>query len=268
MMPAVMKTKFSNPVSGSLKIVVLGGTGLIGSKVVNFLREKGHEAVPASPSLGVNTLTGEGLAEILTGAQVVVDVTNSPSFEDKAVMEFFQTSTRNVLAAEAAAGVGHHVALSIVGIERLPDSGYFRAKVTQEALIRGSQIPFSIVRATQFFEFVAGIAHSSTEGDTVHLPDALFQPIFSEDVAAAVAHAAMCEPLNDSIELGGPEALPMAEVVRQYLTAQGDTRAIVSDAQGRYFGAALSERSLVAEENSLRGTVTFQEWLGRSATRA
>jgi len=263
-----MKTNFSNPVSGSLKVVVLGGTGLIGRKVINFLREKGHDAVAASPSLGVNTLTGEGLAEILTGAQVVVDVTNSPSFEDKAVLEFFQTSTRNVLAAEAAAGVGHHVALSIVGIERLPDSGYFRAKVAQEALIRGSSIPFSIVRATQFFEFVAGIANSSMSGETVHLPDALLQPIFSEDVAATVAQAAVSEPLNDAIEVGGPEALPMAEVVRQYLTAQGDSRTIVSDAQGRYFGAALSERSLVPEENSLRGAVSFQEWLRRNVSRA
>jgi len=263
-----MKTNFSHPVSGSLKIVVLGGTGLIGSKVVSFLREQGHEAVAASPSRGVNTLTGEGLAEILTGAQVVVDVTNSPSFEDKAVLEFFETSTRHVLAAEAAAGVGHHVALSIVGIERLPDSGYFRAKVAQEALIKASSIPFSIVRATQFFEFVAGIAHASTAGETVHLPDALLQPIFSEDVAAAIAQAAFSEPLNDTIELGGPEALSMAEVVRQYLTAQGDTRTIVSDAQGRYFGAALSERSLVPEENSLRGTLTFPEWLTRTATRA
>lgn len=263
-----MKTNFSNPVSGSLKVVVLGGTGLIGSKVINFLREKGHEAVAASPSLGVNTLTGEGLAEILTGAQVVVDVTNSPSFEDKAVLEFFQTSTRNVLAAEVAAGVGHHVALSIVGIERLPESGYFRAKVAQEALIKGAQIPYSIVRATQFFEFVAGIAHSSTDGETVRLPDALLQPIFSEDVASTIAQAAASEPLNDTIELGGPEALPMAEVVRQYLTAQGDSRNVVVDAQGRYFGAPLSERSLVPEENSLRGALTFQEWLRRNAPHA
>src|SRR5205823_1606451 len=199
-----------------MKIVILGGTGLIGSKVVNLLRARGHEVVAASPSQGINSITGEGLTEALTGAQVVVDVTNSPSWEDKAVLEFFQTSTRNVLAAEAKTGIGHHVALSIVGCDRLPASGYLRAKVAQEKLIKASPIPYTIVRATQFFEFVGGIAQSATNGQTVRLPSALFQPILSDDVAIALARIAAAKPLNGTVELAGPDALPFDEVVRQY----------------------------------------------------
>ena len=213
-----------------MKIVVIGGSGLIGKKLVNNLRQRGHEVVAASPSSGVNTLTGEGLAEALAGAQVVVDVANSPSFEDKAVLEFFETSGRNLLAAEAAAGVGHHVALSVVGADRLPDSGYMRAKVAQEKLIKAAKIPYTIVRATQFFEFVGGIAQSATEGQTVRLPPALMQPIVSDDVAAALADVAVGEPLNGTVELAGPEPIRMDELVRRFLTANRDTRTVTTDA--------------------------------------
>src|SRR5213079_2129381 len=201
----------------NMKIVVLGGTGLIGSKVVNLLRDRGYEVVAASPSQGINSITGEGLTEALSRARVVVDVTNSPSFEDKAVLEFFETSTRNVLAAEAKAGGGHHVALSIVGSERLPASGYLRAKVVQEKLIKASPIPYTIVRATQFFEFVGRIADEATSGQTVHLSSVLFQPIFSDDLAANLAKIAVAKPLNGIIELAGPDAIPLDEVVRRYL---------------------------------------------------
>src|SRR5207248_3978247 len=207
-----------------MKIVVLGGTGLIGSKVVNLLRAGGHEVVAASPSQGINSITGEGLTEALIGAQVVVDVTNSPSLEDKAVLEFFETSTRNVLAAEAKTGVGHHVALSIVGCDQLPASGYLRAKVAQEKLIKASPIPYTIVRATQFFEFVGGIADSATNGQTVRLPSALFQPILSDDVASALARIAVSKPLNGIVELAGSAAFPFDDVVRQYLVAHHDPR--------------------------------------------
>src|SRR5438477_9384451 len=205
-----------------MKIVVIGGTGLIGSKLVKKLREHGHEAVAAAPNTGVNTLTGEGLAEVLKGADVVVDVSNSPSFEDKAVLEFFETSTRNLLAAEKAAGVGHHVALSVVGAARLPDSGYMRAKVAQEGLIKSGGVPYTIVRATQFYEFVGGIAQAATDGQTVRLPPALMQPIVSDDVAAALAEIAVAEPLNGTVELAGPEPIQMDELVRRYLSANRD----------------------------------------------
>jgi uncharacterized protein YbjT (DUF2867 family) len=247
-----------------MKIVILGGTGLIGSKVVNLLRADGHEVVAASPSEGINSITGEGLTEALTGAQAVLDVTNSPSFEDKAVLQFFETSTRNVLAAEAETGVGHHVALSVVGSDRLPESGYLRAKVAQEKLIRASSIPYTIVRATQFFEFVGRIADSATNAQTVRLPSVLFQPIFSDDLAANVAKIIVAKPVNGTIELAGPEALPFDEVVRQYLTAKHDPRTVVVDEQAHYFGTALEKRSLVPDDGkALLGSTRFADWLGR-----
>jgi uncharacterized protein YbjT (DUF2867 family) len=249
-----------------MKVVILGGTGLIGAKLVNLLRSEGHEVIPASPSLGINSITGEGLAEAVTGAQVVIDVTNAPSWEDKAVLKFFQTSTRNLLAAEAKTGVGHHVALSIVGCDRLPASGYLRAKVAQEKLIKGSPIPYTIVRATQFFEFVGGIADSATNEQTVRLPSALFQPILSDDVASALAKIAVAKPLNGTVELAGPDPMRFDEVVRQYLTVHNDPRAVVSDEQAHYFGTALEKRSLVPEsENPLLGSAHFADWLSRTA---
>ena len=248
-----------------MKIVVLGGTGLIGSKIVNLLRVSGHEAVAASPSKGINSITGEGLTEALNGAQVVVDVTNSPSFEDKAVLDFFETSTRNLLAVEAKTGVGHHIALSIVGSERLPASGYLRAKVAQENLIKASPIPYTIVRATQFFEFVGRIADEATSGQAVHLPSVLFQPIFSDDLAANLAKIAVAKPLNGTIELAGPDALPFDEVVRQYLVARHDPRKVIRDEQARYFGTTLEKRSLVPGENALLGSCHFADWLSRTA---
>ncbi len=248
-----------------MKIVILGGTGLIGSKVVNLLRSGGHEVVAASPSLGINSITGEGLTEALTGAQVVLDVTNSPSFEDKAVLEFFETSTANVLAAEAKTGVGHHVAVSIVGSDRLPASGYLRAKVAQEKLIKASPIPYTIVRATQFFEFVGRIADEATSGQTVHLPSVLFQPIFTDDLAANMARIAVAKPLNGTIETAGPDALPFDEVVRRYLAAHHDPRTVVRDEQAHYFGTPLEKRSLVPGENALLGSTRFVDWLSRTA---
>ena len=249
-----------------MKIVILGGTGLIGSKVVNLLRAGGHEVVAASPAQGINSITGEGLTEALTGAQAVLDVTNSPSFEDEAVLEFFETSTGNVLAAEEKTGVGHHVALSVVGSERLPASGYLRAKVAQEKLIKASSIPYTIVRATQFFEFVGRIADSATSGQTVRLPSVLFQPIFSDDLAANVAKIVEAEPLNGTIELAGPDALPFDEVVRRYLAAQHDSRTVVTDEQAHYFGTPLEKRSLIpGEKNALLGSTRFADWLNRTA---
>src|SRR5438874_10165354 len=224
-----------------MKIVVIGGTGLIGSKLVSKLREHGHEAIPAAPNTGVNTVTGEGLAEVLKGASVVVDVSNSPSWEDAAVLNFFETSTHNLLTYEAAAGVGHHVALSVVGTERLLESGYFRAKIAQENLIKGSSIPYSIVRATQFFEFVKGIADFSTDGNKVRLPPALIQPMAADDVASAVGRIAMGAPVNGTIEVGGPEQFRLDELVRRGLAARNDPREVVADPQARYYGAALSE---------------------------
>jgi uncharacterized protein YbjT (DUF2867 family) len=250
-----------------VKIVVLGGTGLIGSKVVNLLRAGGDEVVAASPSKGINSITGEGLTEALNEAQVVVDVTNSPSFEDKAVLEFFETSTRNVLAAEAKTGVGHHVALSIVGTDQLPASGYLRAKVAQENLIKASPIPYTILRATQFFEFVGRIADEATSGQTVRLPSVLFQPIFSDDLAANLAKIAVAKPLNGTIEIAGPDALPFDELVRQYLAAHHDSRKVVKDEQARYFGTTLEKRSLVPGDNALLGSCHFADWLSRTAAQ-
>lgn len=246
-----------------MKIVVIGGSGLIGSKVVDNLRRKGHEVLAASPNSGVNTITGEGLDEALAGAQVVVDVANSPSFEDGAVMEFFETSGRNLLAAETAAGVGHHLALSVVGTERLPDSGYLRAKMAQEKLIEDSGIPYTIVHSTQFFEFLGGIAQAATEGERVRLPTAYFQPISSDDVAAALAEAASGSPLNGTLEIAGPEKFRMAELVRQYLELENDPRRVVGDVHARYFGSELTDDSLVPGERAKIFPTSFDAWLGR-----
>src|SRR5512143_3606497 len=228
-----------------MKIVVIGGTGLIGSKTVAILRQGGHEVVAASPQNGINSITGEGLKEAMAGAQVVIDLTNSPSFEDKAVLEFFETSGRNLLAAEAAADVRHHVALSIVGIDRSPDNGYFRAKVAQEKLIEASGIPYTIVRATQFLEFLRAIADAGMEGGKVRLAPGLFQPIAADDVAAVVADVALAAPRNGIVEIAGPERAPVIEIVARYLKAVGDPREVVSDPEARYFGGRVEERSLV-----------------------
>jgi uncharacterized protein YbjT (DUF2867 family) len=250
-----------------MKIVVIGGSGLIGTKLVNKLRQRGHEALAASPSSGVNTITGEGLAEALAGAQVVVDVANAPSWEDKAVLEFFETSSRNLLAAEAAAGVGHHVALSVVGTERLLQSGYFRAKIAQEDLIKASKIPYTIVRATQFFEFVNGIAQSATDGQTVRLPPALMQPIVSDDVAAALADVAINAPVNGMIELAGPELIRQDELVRRFLSAKQDARQVVTDVHARYFGIELNDQSLTPGDNPRIGPTRFEDWLSRTVAQ-
>jgi len=244
-----------------MKIVVIGGTGLIGSKLVSKLTEHGHEAIAASPNSGVNTLTGEGLAEVLTGAQVVIDVSNSPSFESDAVMEFFRTSTTNLLAAEKAAGVGHHVALSVVGTDRLPDSGYFRAKVAQEDLIKASGVPFSIVHATQFFEFVKSIAQAATDGDTVRLSHALIQPMAADDVATAVGRTAVGAPLNGTIDIAGPEQLGLDDLVRKGLALRGDPRTVVADPSAPYFGAILEERTLVPAGEAIVFETRFEDWL-------
>lgn len=251
----------------SMKIVVIGGTGLIGSKVVTKLRERGYDAVAASPDSGVNTVTGEGLAEVLEGASVVVDVSNSRSFEDAEVMNFFQTSTRNLLAHEAAAGVGHHVALSVVGCDGLPDSGYFRAKVAQEKLIKESSIPYSIVRATQFFEFMKGIADAATEGNTVRLPSVGFQPLAADDVAKVVAKTAVGSPLNGMVEVAGPEQFRFDEMIRMRLSAGKDPREVVADPHARYFGAELSERSLVPSDGALLAETRFEDWLSGSVSQ-
>src|SRR5437879_10561580 len=250
--------------NNEMKIVVIGGSGLIGTKLVNNLRQHGQEVVAASPSSGVNTITGEGLAKALTGAQVVVDVANAPSWEDKAVLEFFETSGRNLLAAEAAAGVGHHVALSVVGTDRLLASGYFRAKMAQENLIKASPIPYTIVRATQFFEFVGGIAQSATEGQTIRLPPVLMQPIASDDVAAVMADAALAEPLNGTVDLAGPEPIRQDDLVRQFLNATGDARMVITDPQSLYFGIAVDDRSLTPGENPRLGHTRFADWLAQS----
>jgi len=248
-----------------MKIVVIGGSGLIGKKVVKNLHQHGHEVVAASPSSGVNTVTGEGLAQALAGAQVVVDVANALSWDDKAVLAFFETSGRNLLAAEAAAGVGHHVALSVVGTDRLLASGYFRAKMAQENLIKASPIPYTIVRATQFFEFVGGIAQSATEGQTVRLPPVLMQPIASDDVAAVVAEAALAEPLNGTVDLAGPEPIRQDELVRQFLNATGDARKVITDASATYYGINVNDQSLTPGENPRLGTTRFSDWLSRNA---
>ena len=251
----------------NMKIVVIGGTGLIGSKVVKKLGDRGYDAVAASPNSGVNTLTGEGLAEVLKGASVVVDVSNSPSFDDEPVMQFFQTSTRNLLAFEADAGVGHHVALSVVGSDRLPDSGYLRAKVAQENLIKESPIPYSIVRATQFFEFLTRIADSATDGNTVRLPSVAFQPMAADDVASAVAKVAMESPLNGTIEVGGPEKFRFNEFISRGLSARNDPREVIADPHALYFGTELSERSLVPDDGALLGETRFADWLNQSTTQ-
>ena len=248
-----------------MKIVVIGGTGLIGSKLVDDLRGHGHEAVAAAPNTGVNTLTGEGLAEALAGADVVVDVSNAPSWEDAAVLEFFETSTRNILDAEAAAGVGHHVALSIVGTERIAGSGYINAKVAQEKLIENSSIPYTIVHATQFFEFAVRIADEATDGDTVRVPPVLIQPMAADDVAAAVCDVALAAPLNSTIEIGGPEPLRFEDFVRQGLRAAGDQRVVVADPEARYFGARLSERTLVPGDGARLAPTRFDDWLSQRA---
>jgi uncharacterized protein YbjT (DUF2867 family) len=250
-----------------MKIVVIGGSGLIGSNLVNRLRQKGHEVVAASPNSGVNTITREGLAEALSGAQVVVDVANSPSFEDKAVLEFFETSGRNLLAAEAAAGVGHHVALSVVGADRLPESGYLRAKVAQEKLIETSKIPFTILRATQFFEFVSGIIQSAAKDNEIRLSPALLQPIASDDVAAALAELTVGKPVNGIVEVGGPEKIPLDAIVRRYLAAKGDKRQVIADVHARYFGTELNDKSLTPADRPRLGAVRFEDWLSRSTTQ-
>ena len=247
-----------------MKIVVIGGSGLIGKKLVNKLSQHGHEVVAASPSSGVNVLTGEGLAKALTGAQVVVDVANSPSFEDKAVLEFFETAGRNLLPAEAAAGVGHHVALSVVGTDRLLASGYFRAKMAQENLIKASKIPYTILRSTQFFEFVSGIAQSATDGQTVRLSPALVQPIASDDVADALADIAVGKPMNGTVEVAGPERIRLDEFVRLFLSAKQDARKVTTDVHARYFGTELNDQSLTPGDNPRIGPTRFEDWLSRS----
>ena len=246
-----------------MKIVVIGGSGLIGKKLIPHLREQGHEAVSASPSSGVNTITGEGLAEAVTGAQVVVDVSNAPSWEDAAVMKFFDTSTRNLLNAEAKAGVRQHVALSVVGTDRLQESGYFRAKQAQENLIAASNIPYTIVHATQFFEFLGGIAQGSTEGQVVRLPSALMQPMSADDVAAALADYTLGPPLNRIVEIAGPEALGIDEAVRKFLTATGDARQVITDASAPYYGVMVNERLLVPDNAARLGRTHLDDWLAQ-----
>jgi uncharacterized protein YbjT (DUF2867 family) len=248
-----------------MKLVVIGGSGLIGSKLVSKLREDGHDPLAASPDSGVDTITGEGLAEALEGAQVVVDVANAPAWEDAAVLDFFRTSSRNLLAAEAAAGVGHHVALSVVGTDRLPDSGYLRAKVAQEEMVKAGPIPYTIVRATQFFEFIGRIADSSTDGDTVRLSPALVQPEAADDVAAALADVAVDAPVNGIVELAGPEAFPLDELARRVLSANNDSRQVTADVHARYFGAELDDRSLIPGDDARIAPTRFEDWLRQSA---
>jgi uncharacterized protein YbjT (DUF2867 family) len=250
-----------------MKIVVIGGTGLIGSKTVERLRKKGHEVIAASPNSGVNTITGEGLAEALSGAQVVIDLANSPSFEDKAVLEFFETSGRNLLAAGKAAGVKHHIALSIVGAERLPNSGYLRAKMAQEKLIRDSGIRYTIVHSTQFFEFLGGIAQSATVGNTVTLPSAYFQPIASDDVADIMTDVALSAPINSVIEIAGPEPVRMSDLVARFLKATSDPRKVLGDPRARYFGTELEDGSLVPGANPRIGATRFEHWFNHASPR-
>ena len=251
-----------------MKIVVIGGTGLIGSKTVAILRQGGHQVVAASPQSGINSITGEGIKEAMAGAQVVIDLANSPSFEDKAVLEFFETSGRNLLAAEAAAGVGHHIALSIVGTDRTPDNGYFRAKVAQEKLIESAGIPYTIIRSTQFLEFLRAIADSSADGNTIRLSPGLFQPIAADDVADIVADVAIAAPRNGVVEIAGPERAPFNEIVARYLNAVGDPREVVSDPEARYWGGRVEEHSLVPLGNARLGRIGLDEWLRRSRTVA
>ncbi|HEV3348174.1 MAG TPA: SDR family oxidoreductase [Methylomirabilota bacterium] len=250
-----------------MKIVIIGGTGLIGSKTVPILRQSGHEVVAASPNTGVNTITGQGLKEAMVGTQVVIDLANSPSFEDKAVLEFFETSGRNLLPAEAAAGVRHHVALSIVGTDRTPENGYFRAKVAQERLIKTSGIPYTIIRSTQFLEFLGGIAASSTDGNTIRLSPGLFQPIAADDVGPIVADVALAAPRNGIVEIAGPERAPFNDIVARYLKALGDPRTVVSDPEARYWGGRVEERSLVPLGEARLGRIGLEEWLHRSQAK-
>jgi len=254
-----------------VKIVIVGGTGLIGSRVVSKLREQGHEAIPAAPSVGVNAVTGEGLAEALKGAAVVVDTSNAPDYDDAAVLKFFRTATGNLLAAEAAAGIGHHVVLSIVGVDRRTDSAYSRSKVAQEKLVESGPIPYSIVRATQFFEFIKGIAEAAKDGDTARVPPALIQPIAAADVATAMARIAVGPPFNGVIDIAGPEEFRLDDLVRRYLAARDDRRTVIADPDARYFGGKLAERTLVPDDNSASlGEMKFDDWLSSqfvSATR-
>lgn len=250
-----------------MKIVVIGGTGLIGSKTVERLRKKGHEVIAASPNSGVDTITGKGVAEAVAGAQVVLDLANSPSFEDKAVLAFFETSGRNLLAAESAAGVKHHVALSVVGTERLPGSGYLRAKLAQEKLIKASGIPYTIVHATQFFEFLGAIAQSAMAGNTVSLPSAHFQPIASDDVADAMADVALAAPINGTIEVAGPERVRMSELVARYLKATNDPRTVIADPHALYFGTEIDDGSLVPGGTARIGATRFEDWFAQAASR-
>jgi uncharacterized protein YbjT (DUF2867 family) len=247
-----------------MKIVVIGGTGLIGSKVVSNLSRMGHEVIAAAPNTGVNTLTGEGLAEVLVGADVVVDVANSPSFEDDAAMAFFQTAGRNLLAAEQVAGVKHHVALSVVGTERLQASGYFRAKLAQEALIKASPTPYTILRSTQFFQFVGGIVHSAAAGDAIRLPPVQIQPIAADDVADVLTQVVVSPPVNGAIEVAGPQAFRLDTFAEQYLDAQQDPRDVVADPEALYFGAALDDRSLMPGPHPILGAISFEDWLNES----
>ena len=249
-----------------MKIVVIGGTGLIGSKLVSRLRKRGHEVIAASPDAGVNTLTGQGLAAVLTGAQVVVDVANSPSLDDKPAMHFFVTSGRNLLMAEKAAGVQHHVALSIVGTQRLVDSGYMRAKAAQEDLVRASSIPYTILQSTQFFEFIERVAKTALVGDVYRVSPALMQPIAADEVVEALADIALSAPLNGTVEVGGPEAIPLDELAREALSARQDARQIVADRHARYFGAELDDRSLIPGPRARLGSLTFGDWLRQSIT--
>ena len=249
-----------------MKIVVIGGSGLIGSKLVKLLRERGHEALPASPDTGVNTLTGEGLGRALAGADVVVDVANSPSFEDKAVMDFFLTSGRNLLAAEKAAGVKHHVALSVVGAQRVVESGYLRAKAAQENLIKASSIPYSILQSTQFFEFIERVAKSALDDGVYRLSPALMQPIVTDEAVEALGDIALGAPLNATVEVAGPEAIPLDELARELLSARQDPHQVVADAHARYFGAELNDQSLVPGPGARIGSLTFGDWLRQSIT--
>src|SRR5215471_8425197 len=250
-----------------MKIVVIGGSGLIGSKLVRKLREHGHDAIAASPNSGVNTLTGEGLAQVLKDASVVVDVSNSPSWEDSAVLKVFETSTRNLLSYEATAGVKHHVALSVVGTDRLSESGYFRAKIAQEKLIKESSVPYTIVQATQFFEFLKGLADISTDGNKVRLPHVLFQPMAADDVASAVGRVAVGPPVNGIVEIGGPEKLRLDEFIRQGLAARMDPREVVADPHARYYGIEVKERTLIPEDDARLGKIRFEDWLAQSAAQ-
>src|SRR5204863_1705420 len=251
-----------------MKIVVIGDTGLIGSKTVAILRQRGHEVIAASPKGGINTITGEGLKEAMAGAQAVIDLANSPSFEDKAVLEFFETSGRNLFPAEAAAGVRHHVALSIVGTDRTPDNGYFRAKVAQEKLVKASGIPYTIIRSTQFMEFLRGIADSATDGNVVRISPGPFQPIAADDVARNVADVALSAPRNGIVEIAGPERAPFNDIIARYLKAVGDPREVVRDPEARYWGGRVEERSLVPLGEARLGRIGFDEWLRRSQAKA